>query len=115
VLGVVGAILAVFGVTGLGPALTASPIPREHAPLVTRGVYGLVRNPIYSGLMTGGIGLALFGASAWHIAVWVSLVLLLSAKTRWEERMLVAEHPDYRGYAARVGRFVPGVGRLHPR
>jgi steroid 5-alpha reductase family enzyme len=27
----------------------------------------------------------------------------------------VAEHPDYRGYAARVGRFVPGVGRLHPR
>jgi protein-S-isoprenylcysteine O-methyltransferase Ste14 len=115
VLGVVGAILAVFGVTGLGPALTASPIPREHAPLVTRGGYGLVRNPIYSGLMTGGIGLALFGASAWHIAVWVSLVLLLSAKTRWEERMLVAEHPDYRGYAARVGRFVPGVGRLHPR
>ena len=113
-LGVAGAILAVLGVTGLGPALTASPIPREHAQLVTSGVYGLVRNPIYTGLMTGGLGLALFGASVWHIAAWVALALLLSAKTRWEERMLVAEHPDYAGYGARVGRFVPGVGRLRP-
>lgn len=111
-LGVAGAILVVLGMAGLGPALTASPIPREHAPLVTSGVYGLVRNPIYTGLMTGGLGLALFGASVWHVATWVALVLLLSAKTRWEERMLVAEHPDYGGYGARVGRFVPGVGRL---
>ncbi|TFB52842.1 methyltransferase family protein [Cryobacterium tagatosivorans] len=110
-----GAILAVLGARGLGPALTASPIPREHAPLVTSGVYGLVRSPIYTGLMTGGLGLALFGASVWHIVAWLCLVLLLSAKTRWEERMLVAEHPDYRDYGARVGRFLPGVGRLRPR
>jgi protein-S-isoprenylcysteine O-methyltransferase Ste14 len=113
-LGLVGAILAVLGVAGLGPALTASPIPREHAPLVTSGAYGLVRNPIYTGLLTGGLGLALLGASVWHLAAWAALLLLLSAKTRWEERMLVAEHPDYRGYGARVGRFVPGVGRLRP-
>ncbi len=111
-LGVAGAILAVLAVAGLGPALTPSPIPREHAPLVTSGVYGFVRHPIYTGLMTVGLGLALFGASVWHIAAWVTLVLVLSAKTRWEERMLVAEHPGYGGYGARVGRFVPGVGRL---
>lgn len=114
VLGVVGAVLAVLGVAGLGPALTASPIPREHAPLVTSGVYGFVRNPIYTGLMTGGLGLMLFGASVWHIVAWLALVVLLSVKTRWEERMLVAQHPDYREYGSRVGRFVPGVGRLRP-
>lgn len=114
VFGVIGAILAVLGVARLGPAMTASPIPREHAPLATRGVYGVVRNPIYTGLMMVGFGLALFGASVWHIGAWVALVLLLSAKARWEERMLMAEHPDYAGYGARVGRFVPGVGRLRP-
>ncbi|HSP75465.1 MAG TPA: methyltransferase [Cryobacterium sp.] len=114
VLALVGAVFAVLGVLGLGPALTASPIPREHAPLVTHGVYGLVRSPIYTGLMTGGVGLVLFGASVWHIAVWFTLVLLLSGKARWEERMLVAEHPDYAVYGARVGRFLPGVGRLKP-
>ncbi|MBC7442806.1 MAG: isoprenylcysteine carboxylmethyltransferase family protein [Ramlibacter sp.] len=112
VLCVGGAVLAVLGVAGLGPALTASPIPREHAPLVTTGVYGLVRSPIYAGLITGGLGLALFGASAWHLVAWVALVLLLAGKARWEERMLLAEHPDYVAYGARVGRFLPGVGRL---
>ena len=111
-LGLVGAAVAVLGVVGLGPALTASPIPREHAPLVTSGVYGLVRSPIYTGLMTGGLGLLLFGASVWHIGAWVALILLLSAKTRWEERMLMAEHPDYAEYGARVGRFLPGLGRM---
>ncbi|WP_166788058.1 methyltransferase family protein [Cryobacterium glaciale] len=115
VLGLVGAVLAVLGVVGLGPALTASPIPREEAPLVTTGVYGLVRSPIYAGLMTGGVALVLVGASAWHIVVWVALVGLLSFKTRWEERMLVAGHPDYRSYGTRVGRFMPGVGRFAER
>ena len=109
-----GAVLAVLGVLGLGPALTASPIPREHAPLVTTGVYGLVRSPIYTGLMSGGLGLVLLGASVWHLVAGLTLVLLLAGKARWEERMLVAEHPDYAAYGARVGRFLPRVGRLKP-
>lgn len=112
VLVVVGVVLAVMGVLGLGSALTASPIPRDDAPLVTTGVYGLVRSPVYSGLMTGGLGLVLFGASIWHAVGWVLLVVLLAAKTRWEERMLIAEHPEYLSCGARIGRFVPGIGRL---
>ena len=112
VLAAAGAVLAVLGVLGLGPALTASPIPRQHAPLITTGVYALVRSPIYTGLMAGGFGLVLFGASVWHFVAWLALVLLLAGKARWEERMLVAEHPDYAAYGARVGRFLPGVGRL---
>ena len=114
-LGLDGVALAVLGVIGLGPALTASPIPRENAPLITGGVYGLMRSPIYAGLMTGGIALVLVGESAWHIVAWIALVGLLSVKTRWEERMLVAGHPDYRSYGTRVGRFVPGIGRLAER
>jgi len=112
---VAGAMLAVLGMVSLGPALTASPIPREHAPLATHGVYGYMRNPIYTGLIAVGLGLALLGASVWHLLAWVALVLLLAIKARWEERMLIAEHSDYAGYGARVGRFLPGVGRLRPR
>ncbi|TFC52205.1 S-isoprenylcysteine methyltransferase [Cryobacterium sp. TMT1-21] len=107
-----GAVLAVLGVVGLGPALTASPVPREHAPLVTTGVYGLMRSPIYAGLIAGALGLALIGASVWHLVAWVALLLLLAGKARWEERMLVAEHPDYAAYGAHIGRFLPAVGRL---
>lgn len=115
VLVLVGAALAVLGAVGLGSALTASPVPRDDAGLVTGGIYGVVRNPIYSGLLVGGLGLVMFGSSIWHILTWVALVVLLAGKARWEERMLRAKHPEFDAYAARVGRFVPGIGRLRPR
>jgi Putative protein-S-isoprenylcysteine methyltransferase len=112
VLVLLGAVLAILGAVGLGPALTASPIPRPDARLVTSGVYGVVRNPIYTGLLVGGLGLVMFGASVWHVLTWVALLVLLAGKARWEERMLRAEHPEFDDYAARVGRFLPGIGRL---
>ncbi|GAB3042399.1 hypothetical protein GCM10027052_25450 [Parafrigoribacterium mesophilum] len=112
VLVLAGAALAVLGAAGLGSALTASPIPREHAGLVTTGIYGVVRNPIYTGLLVAGLGLVVFGASIWHIVTWLALLSLLAGKARWEERMLRAKHPEFDQYAARVGRFIPGVGRL---
>ncbi|MGY4856453.1 methyltransferase family protein [Cryobacterium sp. AP23] len=111
-LGAAGIALAVRGSTTLGPAMTASPIPRENVPLATHGVYGLMRNPIYTGLMAAGLGLVLVGSSLLHILAWFALVGLLSGKARWEERMLVDEHPAYSEYAARVGRFLPGLGRI---
>lgn len=110
-----GLVIAVWGVVGLGRALTASPIPLAEASLVTHGVYGLVRNPIYSGLMLGGLGLVVFGASGWHLATWIALVVLLASKTRWEERMLAAAHPQFDAYAQRVGRFLPRIGRWPQR
>ena len=111
-LGITGLVIAILGVLGLGPALTASPIPRDRAPLVTGGLYGWVRHPIYTGLLLGGSGLVLLGASLWHVVLWLGLFVLLALKSRWEERMLLDEHPDYQNYAADVGRFVPGVGKL---
>ncbi|MEO6942178.1 MAG: isoprenylcysteine carboxylmethyltransferase family protein [Terrimesophilobacter sp.] len=111
VLIVIGLTLASGGVISLGSSLTASPIPKESASLVTIGPFGLVRNPIYTGLMIIGAGLVVFGASWWHLATWAALVLLLALKARWEERMLGAAHPEFAEYAHRVGRFIPGIGR----
>ena len=107
-----GLVIAIWGIIGLGPALTASPIPKQEAKLVTSGIYSFVRNPIYTGLMILGAGLFVFGASWWHLATWVALIVLLAIKARWEERMLSAAHPEFAEYAARVGRLVPGIGRL---
>ncbi|TFD54031.1 isoprenylcysteine carboxylmethyltransferase family protein [Cryobacterium frigoriphilum] len=111
-LAAIGLGLALLGAVGLGRSLTASPIPRDNAALVTSGVYAIVRSPIYTGLMTGGVALVLIGASVGHVLVWAALVVLLAVKTRWEEQMLLAAHPEYRAYGARVGRFLPGVGRF---
>jgi protein-S-isoprenylcysteine O-methyltransferase Ste14 len=107
-----GVMVVLFALIGLGKSATATPVPKEGAPLRTTGLYALVRHPIYSGLLVAGFGLAVRGDSIWHILIFAALVVLLGLKSRWEERMLVSVHPEYARYAATVGRFVPGIGKL---
>lgn len=107
-----GAIVGVVAGTTLGSNLTPSPIPRQGGSLETSGIYGLVRHPIYSALLLVGLGLVVSGGSTGHLVAFVMLAMLLGFKARAEERMLVARDAFYRDYASRVGRFVPGIGRI---
>jgi protein-S-isoprenylcysteine O-methyltransferase Ste14 len=81
--------------------------------LVTGGLYRWSRNPIYVAMLAALLGFALLLPS------WISLGLLIGAglgirrHVRDEEAYLARTYgEEYRRYAARVGRFVPGVGRL---
>lgn len=94
----------------LGKTLTPSPIPRDDGQLETTGVYAWARHPIYTALLTLSGGLALWGASVAHVVVCALLVVLIGLKARAEEKMLFAKYDAYAEYAARVGRFFPGVG-----
>lgn len=112
VLVALGAGIALAAGAGLGRTLTPSPIPRDDGVLVTRGVYAIVRHPIYSSLLILGVGLVVIGASALHVLAWVALLSVFMLKSRLEERMLAGRYSAYRAYAARVGRLVPGLGRI---
>jgi protein-S-isoprenylcysteine O-methyltransferase Ste14 len=107
-----GILLAMIAGARLGGSLTPSPIPRASGELATSGVYRVVRHPIYSALLLVGLGLAIRGASLWHALVLAGLLVLLQLKARAEEAMLLKKFQGYASYAARVGRFVPGVGMI---
>jgi protein-S-isoprenylcysteine O-methyltransferase Ste14 len=102
-----GAAVGVLGLTGLGAALTPTPVPVDGVPLRTDGVYGRVRHPIYTGLLLGGAGIVLVTQSWIGLAVWVALLALLTGKARWEESLLAQRHPQYGSYAAVTPRFLP--------
>ena len=107
-----GILLGMIAGARLGGSLTPSPIPRASGQLATSGVYRLVRHPIYSALLLIGLGLAIRGASLWHGLVLAGLIVLLQLKARAEEAMLLKKFQGYASYAARVGRFFPGVGMI---
>jgi protein-S-isoprenylcysteine O-methyltransferase Ste14 len=88
----------------------------ERTALVTTGPFSVVRNPIYTTMLAAAAGLAMLVPSVIAIAALVLLVVSLEAQTRIvEEPYLVRTHGDaYTGYTGRVGRFVPGFGRLKP-
>lgn len=81
--------------------------------LVTNGLYQFCRNPIFLAILTTLAGYTML------IPTRLSVILLLGAfigirqQVLAEERYLLGAYGDgYRDYARRVGRFVPGVGRL---
>ncbi|MGZ4383491.1 MAG: methyltransferase family protein [Gaiellaceae bacterium] len=97
--------LFLAGAIGLGTALT--PFPRPRGPLVEGGVFHLVRHPIYGGVLLGAIALALLTRPLVLVAAVAGLVFL-TFKSRHEERLLLALHPEYEDYCRRVRRrFVP--------
>ena len=80
--------------------------------LVTRGVYGLVRHPMYSSFFVLGLGQALLLAN-WiaGLAGLVSVALLVIVRVPNEERMMIEQFGDeYRDYMRRTGGVVPRLG-----
>lgn len=108
----VGVLAAVLALITLGKSLSANPVPVESGQLKTSGIFALVRHPVYSGIMIGVIGYAVLARSWFVVAGVVAMGVLFAIKARFEEALLIAKYPDYLEYARRVGRFVPGVGRM---
>jgi 2-amino-4-hydroxy-6-hydroxymethyldihydropteridine diphosphokinase len=112
-----GAALAVFGVglaldasRRLGPSLTMSPLPRSQTRLVTVGSYGLVRHPIYGGIVLMAMGAGLLLGSLSALAVSLMLLAYLWVKADYEERRLRMHFAGYRAYREMVrSRLIPLV------
>lgn len=86
---------------------------RETTALVRTGVFGLVRNPIFSAMLVFWLGTTLAAPNIVAIASYVLLLASIELQVRVvEEPYLLRVHGDaYRDYTGSVGRFVPGVGR----
>lgn len=83
----------------------------DDQPLVSTGMYGVVRHPLYSASLVMMIGLPPALGSLWGLVV-VALTFpaVLEARVVDEEKALVDELAGYREYRARVRyRLIPGV------
>lgn len=86
----------------------------ERTELVTTGAFRLARNPIFTAMALTGAGLALLAPNVLALGGFAALVVALQLQVRRvEEPYLIAVHGrTYLAYASRVGRFIPGLGRL---
>lgn len=118
---VLGTVIAAAGVVGtlatqlaMGDSWRIGVDPDERTTLVTGGVFAVVRNPIFTAMAATAVGLALMVPNLVALAGLLVLALALELQVRGvEEPYLMGTHGEvYVRYAAGVGRFVPGVGRL---
>lgn len=89
----------------------------ERTELVTSGPFAVVRNPIFAAMIPTFLGLALLVPNVAALAAFLALVAALELQVRFvEEPYLIRTHGErYLAYASRVGRFMPGIGKLKAR
>ena len=84
---------------------------REKHQLVTRGIYRLVRHPMYLALLIYSAGQAL-ALPNWFVgpSYGVAMILLFAFRVGREEEMMVEEFgKEYEEYRATTRRLVPGI------
>jgi protein-S-isoprenylcysteine O-methyltransferase Ste14 len=78
--------------------------------LVTTGLYSVIRNPSYLGLLVNSLGWALAFRSGVGLLLTALTIPPLMARIGAEERLLIAHFgPGYETYRARTWRLVPGL------
>ena len=109
----IGGTLVVASQVQMGASWRIGVGENERTALVTTGLFSVVRHPIYSGVLVFFVGILMVASNAIAIVGLPVLVAGLELQVRLiEEPNLLRVHgEDYRSYARRVGRFVPGVGR----
>jgi protein-S-isoprenylcysteine O-methyltransferase Ste14 len=93
----------------LGQNLTPLPHPRDEGQLVRTGIYGIVRHPMYSGVIYLALAYASWQMSWIHLVGSIFLFVFFDAKSRKEEVWLIEKFPDYANYATSVKKLIPWI------
>lgn len=103
-----GLLVMFAGATGLGDSLSPWPAPVKDNELTTTGIYGVIRHPLYSGLVMSTLGFGVVTGSPLRMLLGILLALLLDQKADKEEKLLVDKHGEaYETYCKEVAKFVP--------
>src|SRR5699024_9683904 len=110
-------VLVLVSQTAMGTSWRIGVDEEERTELVTRGIFALVRNPVFTGMGVLLAGQALVVPSAISVADLAVFVAAVQVQVRTiEEPYLVRTHgAAYPSYTTRTGRFVPLVVKQRPK
>jgi protein-S-isoprenylcysteine O-methyltransferase Ste14 len=116
----IGLLLSVLGLaffliaqTQMGTSWRLNLDREAPGPLRRDGLFRFSRHPVYLGVGVMVLGISVALLSALSLVTLALLWATLALQAREEEAFLLNHFgSEYAEYAARVGRFVPGFGRL---
>ncbi len=110
ILYVLGGAIRIWPVFVLGNRFSGLVAIQPGHTLVTTGLYRVVRNPSYLGMLMLSLGWALAFRSGVGVLLAVLTLVPLIARIRAEEALLLSQFgAAYEAYRARTWRLVPGV------
>lgn len=101
-----GAVLVVGGFLSLNRSFGIAP---ENRGIKTRGMYRIVRHPMYSGYILAETGFVLNNLSFFNVIILATAIFFLVLRLQAEERLL-GEDPAYQAYAQKTSwKLIPFV------
>jgi protein-S-isoprenylcysteine O-methyltransferase Ste14 len=86
---------------------------REKPEVIRKGVFAIVRHPVYLGEILLYMGLIFFSLSIASIVVWLFAVVFLYYISRYEEKILLDYFgEEYKTYMQEVPMWLPKFSRL---
>jgi protein-S-isoprenylcysteine O-methyltransferase Ste14 len=105
----IGLALAVWARWHLGRNWSAAVTVKQDHTLIRSGPYGVVRHPIYSGMVLALFGTALATGEPRGFIGAALILLGFILKLRAEEERMRETFPEYDDYARHTARLIPGV------
>ena len=85
---------------------------REKPAVIRKGVFNLVRHPIYLGAILLYLGLIILTLSLAATVVWIITILFYHFISRYEEKLLLEKFgKDYEEYMREVPMWIPRLIR----
>ena len=107
---VLGLVIFFFAVASLGGSnFTIMPDPGVGNSLSKRGIYRILRHPMYTAVLLCGAAVSFGAPSPWRWAALAACTVVLVVKVHYEERLLTNVHPEYPKLMKGVGRLIPWV------
>jgi protein-S-isoprenylcysteine O-methyltransferase Ste14 len=106
----VGGALRLWPVYVLGNRFSGLVAIQPGHTLVTSGIYGIIRNPSYLGMLLNSLGWGLAFRSWIGVILTVVTLVPLLARINAEERLLRSQFgAEYDAYRTRTSRLIPGI------
>ncbi len=95
-------IIIVLATKDLGKSLSPMPRPKENCKLITNGLYGLFRHPMYYSLIVISFSFFLKSLTIYNLILSILLTFVISNKIKIEEKYLTKKFHNYTLYKHEV-------------
>lgn len=104
----IAVVLGLFSIWQMSRSkLKVTPLPHENAVLITTGIYGYVRHPMYTALLLFILPIGFNYQNPVTPFVIGAFVINLLVKIEIEERFLTRKFPGYAVYVLKSKRLIP--------
>jgi protein-S-isoprenylcysteine O-methyltransferase Ste14 len=89
--------------------LRVTPDVASGAILIKKGPYKYLRHPMYLAVLIVCLGLFLTNVYSMTILFYIFLIVILSLKIIYEERLLKIAFPNYKNYTKKTKKLIPFI------